>query len=326
MSIDPLFEEPEAGSEVYPHSINISDYVFPNVVTSSSVAPRNGIIENPQDITDLGGWLTPPANLPNAKDNDFNTSTTEGQSSNDAIFHYLRADFGSKKNRQLRVKWRRRFAGASGGAWTIDTSDDGSAWTTRYSGSTGVPLDVTEDLANVFSGKFRYVRTGVRGAGAGNPTFMTLFEVRSEGELFELANSIDNDVLTTWQSTSELNPFLRGEFSTIADKEPSAIAIYVDKSKISSLQFLIQTSLDGVAWTTKRTINITQLTDLAYNFIRFNRDVLPIRYIRLVGNDSVAIQLAINEYKALIPTATQWADRQAHKTISPTSTSIGLAG
>jgi len=332
MSIDPLVEEAEAGSEIYPHSTNISDYVFPTLVVASSEFIPPPLPSQNGDVVFQSDWSTNAGTPDNAKDGNYFTKATDAtQNVNAPVGGIFRIDFTTNILRRFRAKFAMQINGATTDTMTIfiETSEDGVIWTIRDTITINTFDIKVEQDRTLGSFTSRYCRLRESTNNTFRIRFLDVWEIQDLGgqsPTLVKENAIDNNISTYWQSNSELNPFLRGEFSAIADKEPSAVALFIDKSKITSTQFLIQTSVDGVAWTLKRTINITQLTNLAYNFIRFNRDVLPIRYIRLVGNDGTSKTFAINEYRALIPTSTQWLERQTHKTISPTSTSIGLAG
>jgi len=359
MSIDPLFEEPEAGSEVYPHSTNISDYVFPTSIDRTSDLESTGDIAlKLGDGTGGGGSAGNPAEERGSRMNGIGGSGTTVKT----ITVYLRKVGLPTGNIQCEI-FNAIFGGtrpsgapvANGISGTLDVSTLTAIYTKiTFTFAIAPSADSNYWMILHYTGgnnaNYVEVRAFSR-ASVDNPVWAlnalhagdyfnvdanadieflgrdpTGVKFDSSGATQPASLAIDGNTATYWQSVSELNPFLRGTHSTIADKEPSAVAVYVDKSKLTGLQILIQTSLNALAWTTKRTINISQLTDLAYNFIRFNRDVLPIRYIRVITSDSIERIFSISEYKALIPTTTQWADRQSHKTISPTSTSVGLAG
>ncbi|MGI0048535.1 MAG: discoidin domain-containing protein, partial [Nitrososphaera sp.] len=137
--------------------------------------------------------------------------------------------------------------------------------------------------------------------------------------------SVDDDAGTAAQTNSEANPWIRLDLSSIADKEPSAIALH-PHANTNATQIKIQTSPDGAAWTDKRLINVSALTMGAYNYIRFNRDTEPMRYLRIYVLDAAAKVLALNEVKVLIPATTDWNAKHGHKTIDATDANLGLSG
>jgi hypothetical protein len=141
----------------------------------------------------------------------------------------------------------------------------------------------------------------------------------------DVLNAIDGSTATNFQSNSEVNPWLRLELSSIADKEPAAIAIY-PHANTTATQIKIQTSPDGSTWTDKRLLNVPTLSMAAWNYIRFNRDSAQVRYVRIYGNDGSAKALAISEVKVLVPTESQWNRRHSHIGISPIDAAVALTG
>lgn len=137
--------------------------------------------------------------------------------------------------------------------------------------------------------------------------------------------AIDGNTGDRWESASEVNPWIRLELSTSADKEPSEIALW-PHANTTATEIKIQTSPDAATWTDKRKITVSSLSMGAWNYIRFNRDIALIRYVRIYGNDGGAKVLAIGEFKLLIPTESNWNRRHGHLSISATDTTLSLSG
>lgn len=394
MSLDPLVEEPDAGSEIFPYSTNESEQDSPSSATASSGAPVNPDVDDDftSDLwTDFGSGFGVDIALEElAFDSDTNNVQNRSQrdllgvsvSNSKWIMRFTwRLDtkvFATTNTVSVNVLLNQIASGDLTGTdyitirFLVGLTDGASAIQLRYGDIAGIQAGITsatfarKPLIETLYIEIKRLTTGIIEASLySDATYETLIETINGGvsgattglryaqvmgntvndatgkmvgaikdfkfwnsisDFAELANKArDGDVNTFWESLSELNPFLYGTFSGIADKEPSQIALYVDKSKLNVKQFLIQTSPDAVVWTLKRTVNIDQLVDLEYNFIRFNRDVQPIRYIRIIGNDSTNKVLSISELKALMPDVVEWADRQAHKTISTTGI-VGLSG
>jgi hypothetical protein len=87
---------------------------------------------------------------------------------------------------------------------------------------------------------------------------------------------------------------------------------------------LIQTSTDGVTFTTKRTITTSNLVS-GYNFYRFNI-ATGVRYVRFYGNDSGAKVLSIYEIKIYQRTEAQILNDLGILEISPTDSTLNAAG
>ncbi len=133
----------------------------------------------------------------------------------------------------------------------------------------------------------------------------------------------DNDTTSRWESHSEINPWLRLEISAASDKEPAAIALY-PHTNTTVTQIKIQISSDGTNWTDKRLISVSALSIGEWNYIRFNRGLEYIRYIRIYGNDISAKVLAISEVRVLLPTELQWNRRHGHQLIPETDAAIPI--
>ena len=173
------------------------------------------------------------------------------------------------------------------------------------------------------------VHIGTRDDGIASETFtaelddLDVVKYTVDGDA---ARAIDANTATKWKSESAVGVWIDFTMSASADKEPSAIALFVDKSAISALQFKIQLSPDKITWTDVRLINVSALTDLAYNYIRFNRPTQQHRYIRLLVADGTAKTFSVNEIKQLSPTEIQWNRRHGHKKITINDAIVALAG
>lgn len=104
----------------------------------------------------------------------------------------------------------------------------------------------------------------------------------------------------------------------------AGIAIYPDKSTTTATQIKISTSPDNSTWVDKRLVNMSELTDGAWNFLRWNLDTVQEQYVRIYGTDGTSKILAIWEIKVLIPTQLQVTMRHSHKSISPSTAGLGV--
>jgi hypothetical protein len=135
---------------------------------------------------------------------------------------------------------------------------------------------------------------------------------------------IDDDTGTEAATSSETNPWLEADMGSTG--EIDGVAIHLGSSNTVA-EMLIQTSVDGVAWTTRRTITVSNvLTVSAWNYILFNRPTDNPRYIRAYGNDGGAAVLGINEMKVMRPTESVCNMRKGYGEISTTDGSLAADG
>lgn len=136
------------------------------------------------------------------------------------------------------------------------------------------------------------------------------------------SNAIDDNLATYWESNSEVNPAIYVDMS--ASTTTSNLAVYPNTATTET-EIKIQSSTDAVAWTDKRTITYSNLTEAAWNYIRFN--ITTARYWRIYGNSGNAGVMAIDEIKVL--DAVSDADVRTlhgHIPISTSDTSLNNAG
>ena len=136
------------------------------------------------------------------------------------------------------------------------------------------------------------------------------------------ANAIDDDVATFWESASEVNPNIYVDMSS--STTTSNLALYPNAATTET-EIKIQSSPDAIAWTDERTITYSNLTEGAWNYIRFN--LLAARYWRIYGSSGDAGVLAIDEIKVLDSVSdADVRNLHGHIPISATDTSLNNAG
>ena len=130
--------------------------------------------------------------------------------------------------------------------------------------------------------------------------------------------AIDGSTATFWESTAAANNWLQLDLA--APQDVTAMTIYLDTTATTETQFLLQSSDDAISWNDLRTINVSALTDAAYNYIRFmsTND----RYFRIYGNSGASSVMKINEV-ALQPVS---ISSHGHLSIDPTDATLALDG
>lgn len=163
---------------------------------------------------------------------------------------------------------------------------------------------------------------GTLGSITANANNLVVYDNEPTPPYQDAANVKDGNTSTKWKSGNEANPVLQLTLSASADKEPAAMALYLDKSLNTLTAFTIDVSADGSTWYTVRTITLASLTTNTYNYFRWNRHLQQNRYVRLRGTSTGV--LSVTEVKLLSPTESQWNRRQGTKAISPTSQALAL--
>ena len=175
----------------------------------------------------------------------------------------------------------------------------------------------------------RYLRVGngtVSGMTAGNQIEGTVEDFQiwdgSTTTTSSCSNAIDDDLATFWESTSEVNPNIYVDMTS--STSTSNLALYPNAATTET-EIKIQSSTDAIAWTDERTITYANLTEGAWNYIRFN--LLAARYWRIYGSSGDAGVLAIDEIKVLDSVSdADVRNLHGHIPISATDTSLNNAG
>jgi len=136
------------------------------------------------------------------------------------------------------------------------------------------------------------------------------------------SKAVDDDTSTYWTSTSSTNPNIYVDMSS--STTTSNIAIYPN-TLTTETEIKIQSSTNATDWTDKRTITYSNLTEAAWNYIRFN--LTTAQYWRIYGNSGGAGVLAIDEIKVLDGVSdADVRTLHGHRSISSSDTSLDNAG
>jgi len=131
--------------------------------------------------------------------------------------------------------------------------------------------------------------------------------------------AVDDNLGTFWESAAAVNNWIYVDIAS--EKDLSQMAIYPNAATTET-QYRIQYSNDLVTWADLRLINVSALTNAAYNYIRFN--TVTARYVRIYGNSGTSYVMAINEIKVdetnAVPT------EHGHLEIDPTDVTLALDG
>jgi len=190
-----------------------------------------------------------------------------------------------------------------------------------------MPVQTKVISASITNLQFLRVGNGTVGAsGAGNQITGTIqdFQIwdNATNPSASCANAIDDNVATSWESTSEVNPNIYVDMAS--STTTSNLALYPNAGTTET-EIKIQSSTDALAWTDERTITWSNLTEGAWNYIRFN--LLAARYWRIYGSSGNAGVLQIDEIKVLDAVSdANVRNLHGHIPISATDTSLNNAG
>lgn len=136
------------------------------------------------------------------------------------------------------------------------------------------------------------------------------------------SNAVDDDIATAWESSSEINPNIYVDMSSATTT--SNLALYPNAGTTET-EIKIQSSTDALTWTDQRTITWSNLTEGAWNYIRFN--LVSARYWRIYGSSGGVGILEIDEIKVLDGVSdNDVRNLHGHIPISATDTSLNNAG
>ena len=168
----------------------------------------------------------------------------------------------------------------------------------------------------------RYIWFGNENAGSGTGGSCEVKDVQFWDSISSTSNLVDDDTATNFATSSETNPNVYVDMGSATNL--CGVAIYHDGTNTTETELLIQTSADASTWTTKRTITESNLTDNAWNYIRFN--VANARYLRIYGNSGSSVVLSMDEIKVLSKTSEDVLSDLGVLEISSSDTTIGLDG
>jgi len=136
------------------------------------------------------------------------------------------------------------------------------------------------------------------------------------------SNAVDDNVATSWKSDTETNPNIYVDMSS--STTTSNLALYPNAGTTET-EIKIQSSSDAIAWTDKRTITWSNLTEGAWNYIRFN--IVAARYWRIYGSSGASADMQIDEIKVLDSVSdADVRNLHGHIPISSSDTSLNNAG
>ena len=140
---------------------------------------------------------------------------------------------------------------------------------------------------------------------------------------YSSAYIFDDNTLTQWSNSAATNPYVYVDMNTTLNL--CALAFYFNSSLTTETEIKIQTSINASTWTDKRTVTVSNLTNAAWNYYRFNI-AGGARYVRIYGNSGASTILGLWEIKVLSKTDAQIIADLGILEISASDTSLGADG
>ncbi|HIP10887.1 MAG TPA: discoidin domain-containing protein [Rhodospirillales bacterium] len=143
-----------------------------------------------------------------------------------------------------------------------------------------------------------------------------------DGSTSTCSRAIDDNLATSWESSNEVNPNIYVDMNSASTT--SNLALYPNAGTTET-EIKIQSSTDAIAWTDERTITWSNLTEAAWNYIRFN--IVSAQYWRIYGSSGNTSVLQIDEIKVLDSVSdADVRNLHGHIPISSSDTSLNNAG
>ena len=301
----------------YAYSQNIADYTTPTTVTSSSDGSSTATY--PTSASGSGGY-NGYANIANSYDGNDATDVNNAIIYRTDIPAWLTStatwDWGSSQTGNLRILYKEYRATEANSSFQY--SDNGSSWTTLLNTNTGANNVNVDYLSSSITWRYVRVNRSITSGTYNNNYTLSVYEISKYAP--STPNLYDDNTTTISKTTAEANPSFTADMGS--STECSHYAIYMEADS-DETQYVIQYSNDDVTYTTLRTINSTDLTNGAWNYIRFNP--VNARYIRIRGNSGNTKTLSATQIKVLNGITDTVASHE-HLEIDTADTSLTLGG
>jgi hypothetical protein len=308
----------QEGDMLFPMDSVIGNYSSP---TSPATVSSGGDSPTPT-VSEEGNWTTDPTSLSNAADGDLNTKTVAGYvvNGNTSQSQTIGIDFGGIVTADLSVKQETRIngAGADTVTTTLATSEDNLSWTTRDTYTNNVQDVYTIATLTASSVSYRYARVDITTNNTGRARYLQVYEFTPSVSPVGTTTTklTDDNVATTWTSSSEATPYCVLDMG--ATKEMVAVAIHLDRTLTTLTSLTIDYSVDDTfSGELVRTVLVTDFTDDTWRFIMIPRQAVDKRYFKISSAQTGV--LSINEIKYIARTPTEFERDHFHTYLSPTS-------
>jgi len=316
-------EQAKDCAQVYAHSTTIGDYAQPTSATATSEGTDSEYVASSTGTVFESAWnrITPTC-LCKIIDDDWGTESVYGESTGGGN---IGVDFGSDTTiTKSRVKFTYE-TGAAGGVTTafleVEPAAGGFVIVKTYP-AVG-PIDkLINETVTFASQAVKRIRIRVTSTG-GDPRGKLKIHEIVKGDIFLATDAVDCCTTSNWRSASVVAPAIFVDMNAAADMVGVAIN---PEAATTTTEIKIRASTDSTFTDSEnvRTITMSDLTNGSCNFIRFNRLIQDKQFLQIIGTDSTAKILSINEIKVLKPTDVN--RRHGHLLIPTEEISLNLDG
>ena len=134
-------------------------------------------------------------------------------------------------------------------------------------------------------------------------------------------NAVDGSTATFWGSTAGINESITVDMGSVLNCY--ACAFFIDKAQTGITETQIQI-IDDTSGRILRTVNVADLVDQTYNFIRWNGT--NTQFIKFEGSSGSSLVMAANDIQILTETDPPLITLHGQFTINGTNTSLTLNG
>jgi len=217
--------------------------------------------------------------------------------------------------------------------WYVQMTNDGTNIVVKYYSDAGFSsliesLTIAQTTASDLQSSLKYLVVRIFTENITTASTVYIEDINFWNDVDDVtesnpcSNAIDDNVATYWKSDIETNPNIYVDMTS--STTTSNLALYPNAGTTET-EIKIQSSTDAIAWSDKRTITWSNLTEGAWNYIRFN--IVSARYWRIYGSSGNSVDMLIDEIKVLdAVTDADVRNLHGHIPISATDTSLNNAG
>jgi hypothetical protein len=297
----------QAFDKIYPTNTTLADYT---ALTSGNIT----VSSDPDMSSSLSGTSTSSTGwgralyMDNLIDGDDNSSTYCDMGTYEGATVIV--DFGSSKTEPIKAV----FHCTGNPTVHLESSTDGSSWTSRDSVNTTDTDPYTVHELSYTSITFRYLRLRTVSFSVNT----ALLRAHTLGiDKVGSYNLYTESTVDSWDSSSESTPYLYLDMGS--DKELAGIALNLNRTNTTVTSLTFEYSTDNTfSGEVVRTVLVSDFTDDTDRFINIPRREIAKRYCKIAGVGTGV--LSVNYVKYLAKTSAEFDTEHYHTFLSPTAT------